>query len=414
MLKELFPRAYRRYSSLPVLGASLDGFAAFLVEQGYPRIPCCRHVRAAQLVDRLLKKRGYRKISEITRPTLLACAPPSGRSQDNFSVAAAVRLLIRYFDEQGLLPPPAPPSLTEIRLADYGTYLRQVRGLAPSTIKQHVTMASWFISHLDEHDGLSRLSGLTPLDVEEFVRLTGSRLSRESMQHAVAQLRSFLRFLITRGDISAGLDAQIDTPRVYRGERLPRSLPWETVRALLASINRATPMGLRDYAMFLLITTYGLRACEVVGLKLEEIEWRAGRLHVRQRKTSSPLLLPLTKAIGDSLVAYIREGRPATPYREVFLRHRAPSGVLKPTAVTEAFQSMTKRSGLKISYQGPHCLRHSYAVHLLRQGTSIKTIGDMLGHRNAESTCVYLRLAVEDLREVALELPPVDTQEVRS
>ena len=104
-------------------------------------------------------------------------------------------------------------------------------------------------------------------------------------------------------------------------------------------------------------------------------------------------------------MSYLREGRPALPQREVFLRCRAPAGVLKPTAVTEAFQGWARRSGLKIPFQGPHCVRHSYAVHLLRQGTPMKTIGDVLGHRNAESTCVYLRLAIDDLREVAIPLP---------
>jgi site-specific recombinase XerD len=179
----------------------------------------------------------------------------------------------------------------------------------------------------------------------------------------------------------------------------------------LESIDRSTPLGRRDYAMFQLIANYGLRASEVVGLRLDDIQWRTGCLRVAQRKTSAPLILPLTDAVGDSLVAYIRHGRSQSCYREVFLRHRAPAGLLKPTAVTEAFQAWSRRSGLSIPFQGCHCLRHSYAMHLLRQGTSLKTIGDLLGHRSAESTCVYLRLAVEDLREVALDLPASAAQE---
>ena len=95
------------------------------------------------------------------------------------------------------------------------------------------------------------------------------------------------------------------------------------------------------------------------------------------------------------MVDYLRRARPTLPYRELFLRGRVPAGLLKPTAVTEAFQAWTRRSGLTIPFQGPHCLRHSYAVHLLRQGVPLKTIGDLLGHRSAESTCVYIRLAVE-------------------
>ncbi|MEA3291019.1 MAG: site-specific integrase [Pseudomonadota bacterium] len=205
--------------------------------------------------------------------------------------------------------------------------------------------------------------------------------------------------------MTPGLDAQLDTPRVYRRERLPRALPWETVQALLRSIDRKTPLGRRDYAIFLLIATYGLRACEVVDLTLDDIDWRGNILRISQRKTRSPLLLPLLNSVGNALVDYLRRARPSLPYREVFLRARAPAGTLKPTAVTEAFQGWSKRSDLNIPFQGAHCLRHAYATHLLRCGIPLKTIGDILGHRSAESTCVYLQLALEDLRDVALSLP---------
>jgi site-specific recombinase XerD len=159
--------------------------------------------------------------------------------------------------------------------------------------------------------------------------------------------------------------------------------------------------------MFALIATYGLRACEVVRLTLDAIDWRRGVVRVPARKTGTPLLLPLTDAAGTVLLRYLRHGRPASPHRELFLRGRAPAGVLKPTAVNEAFQKWIRRSGLPIRFQGPHCLRHAYAVHLLRRGVSLKALGDLLGHRSAESTCVYLRLATEDLRGVALSVPHV-------
>jgi site-specific recombinase XerD len=264
------------------------------------------------------------------------------------------------------------------------------------------------------------LAALTRRDLETFLCAVGPRQTRASLQHVVSHLRAFLRYLVSTGDIRPGLEVQIDTPRVYRGEQLPRSLPWDTVQALLKAIDRTTPMGRRDYAMFLLIATYGLRCCEIVTLTIDDVEWRAGRLRISQRKTRGSLWLPLTDEVGTALLDYLRHGRsalavrrqrvpfrggPPPAYRELFLRHRTPAGVLKPTAVTEAFQAWSKRSGLAIPFQGAHCLRHSYAVHLLRSGIALKTIGDLLGHRTLESTCVYLRLAVEDLREVALNLP---------
>jgi len=410
MLQELFPRVHGRYSSLPVLGPTAEGFAAFLVGRGYPRRLVRFHLRAAWRVDERLRRRRCRSITEITRADLRGCAPAAGRSQEDASSSAVVRLLEVYLTEQGLLRPELSNPAQQ-RLGEYGRYLEKVRGLARTTIEAHLATASQFGAHLNTVSGAAACPRPTAQDVETFVRDTGRRISRATLQHTVAHLRSLLRFLAARGEITAGLDSQIDTPRVYRGERLPRSLPWPTVRVFLESIDRSTPLGRRDYAMFQLIANYGLRASEVVGLRLDDIQWRTGRLRVTQRKSGAPLIFPLTDAVGDSLVAYIRRGRPPSCYREVFLRHRAPAGLLKRTAVTEAFQAWSRRSGLSIPFQGCHCLRHSYAVHLLRQGTSLKTIGDLLGHRSAESTCVYLRLAVDDLREVALDLPASAAQE---
>ena len=164
-------------------------------------------------------------------------------------------------------------------------------------------------------------------------------------------------------------------------------------------------MGLRDYAIFFLIATYGLRACDILALTLDDLRWRQGELRVAQRKTGHPLVLPLTDAAGEAVLHYLRAGRPQIASRQLFLRVRAPMGPLKSTAINDAFEACYKRSGLTLPTTGVHGLRHSYALHLLRQGTSLKTIGDLLGHRSPESTCVYLRLDVEDLRQVALELP---------
>jgi integrase/recombinase XerD len=323
-------------------------------------------------------------------------------------MAALVHSLARFLDERGQLKQALPTPAEEL-VSAYGSYLDRVRGLAASTIVQHECTASDLLSFLG-YDRGGHLHDLRAVRIEEFVRRTSERIGRESLQHTVARLRSFLRFLEGRAEVPRGLQSSIDTPRVYRGERLPRSLPWETVTSFLEAIDRSTPMGRRDYAMFLLIATYGLRTSEVAGLRLEDVEWRASRIRVRRPKIDTPLVLPLTDAVGAALLDYLRHARPPLPFREVFLRVRAPARPLERTGVTNAFQGWTRRSGLPIPHHGPHCLRHSLAVHLLRQGASLKAIGDLLGHRGAESTCVYLRLHVEDLRDAALDLPT----EVRS
>jgi integrase/recombinase XerD len=320
--------------------------------------------------------------------------------------AGTVHTLERYLLATGRIEDDRQATSTSQTLTlseEYTHHLHEVRGFAASTLSSHRRTAQSFLQHLEEAGtsaGCIRAS-----NIESYIAKTGKRLTRASLQHDIAALRGFLRFLTTDGRVPAGLDYQIDTPRLYRLEQLPRALPWETVRTLLRSVETASPMGLRDYAMFLLIATYGLRASEVVAISPDDIRWRQGILRIHQRKTSSPLELPLTNEVLSALVKHLKRTPPSASYRRVFLRMRAPIGVLKPTAVTEAFQALVRKSGLSIPFQGPHCLRHSYAVHLLKNGTPLKTIGDILGHRTAESTSMYLRLATGDLREVALAVP---------
>jgi site-specific recombinase XerD len=324
--------------------------------------------------------------------------------RDDVYLSALVRSLVGYLDGRGLLVHTAPTAHEQI-VGAYRGYLHRVRDLADATAAQHGSTASEFLTFLDFDGDHAVLQRVTPRQIESFVRSAGARLRRSSLQHTVARLRSFLRFLASRGEIARGLDASIDTPRLYRGEQLPRSLPWPIVQAFLAAIDRSTPKGRRDYAMFVLIATYGLRTSEVAALRLDDIEWRARRLRVSRPKTETPAILPLSDEVGASLLDYLRRGRQALPQREIFLRYRSPAGPITAKTVTNAFKDWARRSELAIPFQGPHCLRHSLAVHLLRQGTSLKAIGDLLGHRTSEATCVYLRLNVDDLRDAALEVP---------
>jgi site-specific recombinase XerD len=413
MLSDHFPRAFRRYMSLPLLGSLADAFHTWLLACGFRQAARERHLEALGRIDRVLRRRGCRQWSEVTGHDLEVCWRQARRR--NRHTPATVRRLQQFAEQTARLMPPAstPPSRIDTLTRAYAVMLGDLRGLAPKTIAAHATTAAALLEYLAHETVPSRLARVTASDIEGFVRRDGGRLCRASLQHTVARLRSFLRFLAGRGAIRPGLDQQIDTPRMYRLEQLPRSLPWGTVRALLRSIDQTTPHGRRDYTMFFLIATYGLRASEIVALTLDAIDWRHRLLRVPQRKTGTPLLLPLTDPAGTVLVRYVRRGRPPSPHRELFLRERAPAGVLQPTAVGKAFQKWVRRSGLPIAFQGPHCLRHSYAVHLLRRGVPLKTIGDLLGHRTAESTNVYLRLATDDLRRVALPLPRRRTRETQ-
>lgn len=403
MLRAPFPKAHPKFQSMPLLGPVVDGFEDWLADNGYTRKSRKFSIRMLRQVDIDLRRRRIQTLASLTHQVLHECwralikTYPAG--------AGTVRTLERYLLANGLMPdslPEAGNSPHSLLVKEYADYLHQVRGFAVSTISNHQSTAQCFLQHLDKA-GIA-LKHTQPSHVESYVAKAGKRLSRGSLQHEVGALRGLLRFTGMSGRAPLGLASQIDTPRLFRLEQLPRALPWDTVCALLRSIDTSTAMGTRDYAMFLLIATYGLRASEVVGMMLEDVRWRQGSLRIDQRKTASPLELPLTNEVLSALVKHLKRTPPA-PYRRIFLRMRAPIGLLKPTAVTEAFQGMVRRSGLKIPFQGAHCLRHSYAVHLLKNGTPLKTIGDILGHRTAESTSMYLRLATGDLREVALPVP---------
>ena len=405
MLRSLLPKAHHKFSSLPLLGPIIDGFDDWLAASGYT--PGSREfaIRMLPHVDADLRRRRARHVASLTPAMLHACWRALIKTFP--TNAGTVRSLARYLATAGIIGSDgtgtAERSASAVLSEEYASHLRDVRGFAPSTVGHHRYATQCFLNHLKAKK--VPLGSIRPKDVEAYIKQAGKRLCRASLQHDIAALRGFLRFLATDGRAPIGLDRRIDTPRLYRLEQLPRALPWDTVMLLLRSIDTASAMGLRDYTMFLLIATYGLRASEVVSLTLDDIRWRQGILRIHQRKTSSPLELPLTNEVMAVMVKHLKRTPPPAPYRRVFLRMRAPIGLLKPTAVTEAFQAAARKSGLSIPYQGPHCLRHAYALHLLKNGTPLKTIGDILGHRTAESTSMYLRLATGDLREVSLAVP---------
>jgi integrase/recombinase XerD len=404
MLKDFCKRKHKIYLLLPVLGSILEAFTEYLYQLGFSPAAIQRRLHVTPYIDHDLQKRHCYSINDLTRVVLHRCNPMSRESQTKIEISATIRLLERYLDSCGILQP-KKLSTIEHRLTDYRRYLYEERGFSTPTVRAHCLIITRFITRFSKKGGWSYLYKITSKDIEYFLRDSATKVGRDRLRHMATYIRSFLRFLVLHGEIPAGIDKQVDIPNVYREEKLPRTLAWNTVQALLNSIDRTTALGKRDYAMLLLITTYGLRASEITRLTLDDIEWRTHRLQIFQNKTSSMLLLPLTNAVGESIIEYLTKGRPEAHCREIFVRHRTPSGTLKPTAVSEVFQAWSRRSGLQIPFQGAHCIRHSFAVHLLRQGTSLKTIGDMLGHRDLQSTCVYLRLNIEDLRTVALCIP---------
>ncbi|MBM4090021.1 MAG: hypothetical protein FJ276_11475, partial [Planctomycetes bacterium] len=404
--QEFRPGPRSRYRKLPVIGPVLDDVLAWFRRQGYAESTIHKNVSAASLLIRWLQRRRGRNLKRLSQRDLRA-------AYDYFhdrhaAVAGASRVLGRFLAEHRLLcaERPAPLSRSEREIQIFSSYLREMRGLAAKTVTEHQRQIRLFLQFLKLDERPSAIQKLTPGQIEAFLRQAAKTNNRFSLQHIVGSLRAFLRLQHAQGSLREPLHQRIDTPRTYRLEQLPRALPWEHVTALLRSIDRSAPGGLRDFTLLYLAVRYGLRSAEVVRLTLDDIDWRAGTLRVRQTKNKHTLLLPLTHEAGDVLARYLRDGRPPSAHRGLFLRRRAPSGPLAPTAVHDILDKHRVALGNpKLPVMGSHVLRHSLAVHLLRRGACLPTIGAALGHRDAESTAIYLRLATEDLRTVGLPVP---------
>ena len=288
--------------------------------------------------------------------------------------------------------------------AAYLRHLLDARGLSLSSREHHaMTVADFLARGLDVDQDLRVL---TLSDVERYVALRSREVSRHSLQHVVAYLRSFLRFCHDRGELGRRLDA-IETPRTYRGELPPQALEWAKVQALLQSIDLNSRAGRRDHCILHLMAHYGLRPSEAVALRLDSINWDAGVLHVVQRKTRCDLFLPLAPQTLLILRDYLTQERDAlgTQHRELFLRARCPSGPIERWAIGDLFKKRVREAGLELPGHNVYRLRHTFAMRLLTRGVGVKAIGDLLGHHSLDSTCAYLRLDIDMLRGVALEVP---------
>src|SRR5664280_2837653 len=212
MLLELYPRVHRRYTSLPIVGPTLDGYGTWLLKQGYSTERVREHIRAAPRLVLQLQQKGVRSFSGLTHAQIRACAPAD--SQDDPDLAVLVRQLDRYFDAELSLYPKPAIGILEQCVTNYTRYLEDVRGFAQSTCTYHRRTVAEFLAHLGYAESPARLAALSGHDLETFLCAVGPRQTRGSLQHVVSHLRAFLRFLASTGKIESGLDTQIDTPRV--------------------------------------------------------------------------------------------------------------------------------------------------------------------------------------------------------
>lgn len=288
-------------------------------------------------------------------------------------------------------------------------HLQRTRGTHHSTSRKDVYYVRLFIKYVGDED-LVDITGFTAPDVIGFIASLVGRYQPTTIKGVSTSLRRFFRFLRVEGLRDDYLDDAVPGVAYRRGAGLPRHLDGEQLERFIAGLDRSSPRSLRDRAMILCIARLGLRASEVVRLRLEDFDWRTAVLNVPTRKTGRGALLPLAADVGEAVFEYIENGRPKTKSRHIFvLHHRSVGEPASPQVVSDAVTAALEKAGVEAPIRGANLLRHTLATRLIRSGASLKEIADLLGHRCLETTQIYAKLDLESLREVAQPWPEVSS-----
>jgi integrase/recombinase XerD len=390
------------------IGAEIERYVESLDEQGYSWKSVVRRVPLLVEFGEFGRARGAGVVADLPAHVDAFVAERQRRTRRrdaNFvkevrgPVEQMLRLAVPGFVGHGR---PHRPEPFIDALPGFYEYLAAERGVAAATIgayQHHLVRFEGYLQRI----GVASLSELSPAILTAFVvERAASGLGKATVRDGCGVLRVFLRYAHREGVIATDLSGVMDRPQFYRLSTIPRSITWEEVDRVLAGVDRRTPAGRRDWAILLLLVTYGLRGREVAALTLDDIDWKRERLAVPERKAGHSTAFPLSASVGEALVDYLRNGRPQTDSRRVFFRAAAPVAPFTPAAVSARARHYLIKAGIEAPRLGSHTLRHTCVQRLVDADFALKTIGDFVGHRSAKSTEIYAKVAVEPLREVAL------------
>ena len=294
---------------------------------------------------------------------------------------------------------PLPPLLCE-----YRQFRKAHCGVSDRTLRRDIDTARALLALLRSRRRPVEQTSLSDIDV--FVSNAAARFSMSTVADTCSSLRGFLRFLHVTGRIACDLADGVMRPRFRLSQRPPRTLPWDEVRRILRSIEKKRSPGRRDFAIILLLATYGMGAAEVLALRLEDIDWKNSVFRTHRPKTKASIELPLLPAVARALVDYLRRERPpAKGSARLFLRKNMPYEPMTSGAIRHRIRHWANLAGIPAKVLGAHAFRHSHATRQVDAGANIKVVSDILGHRSVSSTSVYVRVALKRLRGVGLAVP---------
>ena len=401
-----FPSVVRRHHEGP-LGIHVDAYEVLLREQGYSRGSTYVHLHIVADLSRWLRRRRL-DAGDVDECTVERYLQSRQRFVDTYRGASFVpykflgMLRDRRIVTHKTVPIVVDPR--EIVVDAFRQYLSQERGLSVSTQCNYTRFAHQFLRERFGRGSLE-LSALSATDVTGFIRRHAHERSARSAQHIVGSLRAFLRYLRYRGEITTDLAACVPTVANWSLSTLPKFLQPGQVQQVLDHCDRHSAVGLRNYAILVLLARLGLRACEVVAMTLDDIDWEGAHLMVRG-KGGQRVQMPLSAEVGHAIAAYLRKGRPRCTSRRLFIREHAPRvGFANSCAVSTLVQRALADAGVDSPHTGAYVFRHSLATEMLRQGASLGEIGQLLRHAHPDTTQIYAKVDVCALRPLALRWP---------
>lgn len=396
------------------IASSVEQYVSWMGERRYTRSSVCSRIPIVVSFGEFAKAHGASGIKDLpdhVEPFVQAWIRERARGRSarrrkqlSNEVRNPIRQMLRVAlpGYIGRGRPHKPDNPFEHQAPGLLKYLIEEKGLRQRSIHHYRFYLRQFAAYL-ERIGIEDLARLSPTVLSGFIaEYAPPRVAWSTVRNACGTLRVFLRYLHREGVMAKDLSSLVEFPQSYRHAGVPRSISWEQVEQVLAGIDRRSASGKRDYAMLLLLATYGLRAAEVAALTLDDIDWRSERLKIRERKAGNTTTYPLSAVVGAAILDYLKNARPATTCREVFMRSCAPVASIGSAAVVSRAGHFIREAGIRVPRAGSHVLRHSCVQRLLNAHFSLKHIGDYVGHRSASSTQIYGKIAVEQLREVAL------------
>ena len=397
--------AIDRYRGAPLLEERLR-YLLHCAEAG-ARLPTLRKIAAHQtnLVRFLDLREGGRVSFAQVEAAAGQWSLPAGRHSRRLALPEACQRFfghaIRWLRFVDMLEKPCALRHAHVGEVEiFEAWMRNERGWSDVTIRCCLSTVDRFCDGLEERKVALAAVEIADID-REVLRWHTRGCSRVTIHDYAQRLRTFFRFADRRGWCTPGLAEGIMPSRFHSGEPLPKGLHREEVLRLLATTEGSRPADVRDRAILMVLIAYGLRAGEVAGLRLDDVDWEKETLRVRRSKSGRTHHYPLSRGVGQAIVRYLRELRPPRPERTLFLTLSAPLRPLSGSAMSHIVRSRLDRIGITGKRRGPHALRHGAAQHLLDHGLSMKEVGDYLGHRSVSATSAYAKVQLGALREVA-------------